>query len=124
MEYYISGINFEQNVGIVKLLDEINQNSIFKLCIEIEISLDYYKYDKIEIRIDSTNDRNVVDIITINCANRFFFRSQDHTLKNLIKSLIPEKPDYNRVIDVRPLASLEAGQCYYTLANGKCGIKE
>lgn len=70
------------------------------------------------------NAENVVDIITINCANRFFFRSQDPKLKNLIRSIVPEKPGYPHVIDVRPLASLEVGQCYYTLANGKWGIKK
>lgn len=53
MEQYIPRINFEQNAGVVKLLDEINQKSIFKLCNDIEICLDYYKYDKIEIQIDS-----------------------------------------------------------------------
>ncbi|MEM0354668.1 MAG: ATP-dependent Clp protease proteolytic subunit [Thermoplasmata archaeon] len=44
---------YEQSCCEIRLLGEINNHSIFLLCDEIDLAIDYYQYKKIDIQIDS-----------------------------------------------------------------------
>lgn len=44
---------YEKACCEIRLLGEINNQSIFTLCDEVDLAIDYYQYRKIEIQIDS-----------------------------------------------------------------------
>ena len=44
---------YETHRAVVRLSGELNNDSIFALCDEIDLALDYYKYPAVEIQIDS-----------------------------------------------------------------------
>lgn len=44
---------YEPHRAVVRLAGEVNNDSIFALCDEIDLALDYYKYPLVEIQIDS-----------------------------------------------------------------------
>lgn len=44
---------YEKACAIVRLFGEVNNQTIFELCDEIDLAIDYYNYRKIEIQIDS-----------------------------------------------------------------------
>lgn len=78
--------------------------------------------------IGNTDSLNYsVDIILNNCCNKFFFRTTDIETNFKLKEMIPQNPypefrDLGHVIDVRPISSLETGECYYLISNGDWGI--
>ena len=44
---------YETHRAVVRLAGELSNGSIFALCDEIDLALDYYKYPLVEIQIDS-----------------------------------------------------------------------
>ena len=44
---------YEKACAIVRLIGEVNNRSIFALCDEVDLAIEYYNYSKIDIHIDS-----------------------------------------------------------------------
>ena len=67
----------------------------------------------------------VINVILNNGGNKFFLRNTDSDTTEKLKNLLPEPPNvgekYPNIITVRPMISLEPGETYYMLANGKWG---
>jgi len=49
----MSNYRYEANRAVVRLTKEVSNESIFALCDEIDLAVDYYKYEAVEIQIDS-----------------------------------------------------------------------
>lgn len=53
MESFHTEPQYEQACCEIRLIGEINNQSIFLLCDEVDLAIDYYQYKKIDIQIDS-----------------------------------------------------------------------
>ncbi len=65
-----------------------------------------------------------LQILLNNTGNKFFFRSTDLATQRWLKEVVPSchtgaKP---HVLDVRPVSSLQVGECYTLLTSGKFGL--
>ena len=64
-----------------------------------------------------------INILIANTGTKFFFRSTDPGTTSMLMDLIPEPYGKERphVVRVRPPATLQPGECYYVLVNGRVG---
>ncbi|MBS1681667.1 MAG: ATP-dependent Clp protease proteolytic subunit [Bacteroidetes bacterium] len=46
-------VKYEKACAVIRLIGEVNNQSIFALCDEIDLAIEYYNYKKIDIQIDS-----------------------------------------------------------------------
>lgn len=67
-----------------------------------------------------------VDIILNNTGTKYFFGASDPVTQDYLAKITAKSPflGYPNVTDVRPLASLDVGTCYYFKHNGDWGIKK
>ena len=70
---------------------------------------------------DTNPDKNkaAVSILLNNTANKLFFRSTDRALREYMNDLCPSVPDLGHVTSVRPPATLQPGECYASLTDGR-----
>lgn len=61
-----------------------------------------------------------------NAGNKYFFRNTDIDTVRRVRQLLPDPPLLGRphVADVRPLSTLDIGECYYLLSNGRWGRRQ
>ena len=64
-------------------------------------------------------NRAALSIVLNNTANKLFFRSTDQALQDLIDRLCPVSPGLGRVTWVRPPSTLQPGECYASLTDGR-----
>ena len=64
-------------------------------------------------------NRAAVSILLNNTANKLFFRSTDKALQEYMNYLCPSVPGLGRVTSVRPPSTLQPGECYASLADGR-----
>ena len=64
-------------------------------------------------------NRSALSIILNNTANKLFFRSTDEALQACIDRLCPVTPELGRVTTFRPPSTLQPGECYASLADGR-----
>ena len=64
-------------------------------------------------------NRSALSIILNNTANKLFFRSTDEALQEHIDRLCPVTPELGRVTTFRPPSTLQPGECYASLADGR-----
>jgi hypothetical protein len=64
-----------------------------------------------------------INILVTNTGTKLFFRSTDPGTTGMLMDLIPEPYSKERphVVRVRPPATMQPGECYYVLVNGKVG---
>lgn len=64
-----------------------------------------------------------INILITNTGTKLFFRSTDPGTTSTLMELIPEPYGKERphVVRVRPPATLQPGECYYVLVNGRVG---
>ncbi len=64
-----------------------------------------------------------INILVTNTGTKLFFRSTDPGTTNTLMDLIPEpyRKDRPHVVRVRPPATMQPGECYYVLVNGRVG---
>ena len=60
-----------------------------------------------------------ISILLNNTANKLFFRSTDQKLKDYLAGLCPSAPGLGPVTSVRPPSTLQPGECYASLADGR-----
>lgn len=70
----------------------------------------------------SVSPQDSFRIICDNTANKFFFRTTNPVVREELRMQIPIREGLSHVLDVRPPASLEVGECYGILSNGRWGI--
>ena len=66
---------------------------------------------------------HAINIIVTNTGTKLFFRSTDPGTTGTLMDLIPEPYNKERphVVRVRPPATMQPGECYYVLVNGRVG---
>ena len=64
-------------------------------------------------------NRAALDILLNNTANKFFFRSTDQALQGYLDRLCPPANGYGPLIRVRPPSTLQPGECYASLSDGR-----
>lgn len=64
-----------------------------------------------------------INILITNTGTKLFFRSADSGTSSTLMDLIPEpySKDRPHVVRVRPPSTLQTGECYYVLVNGRVG---
>ncbi len=64
-----------------------------------------------------------INILVTNTGTKMFFRTTDRATFDTLLHLIPEphRQDRPHVVQVRPPSTLQPGECYYALVNGKSG---
>lgn len=50
---FLPEVKYEKACAVIRLIGEVNNKSIFSLCDEIDLAIEYYNYRKIDIQIDS-----------------------------------------------------------------------
>ena len=68
---------------------------------------------------NSDKNKAAVSILMNNTANKLFFRSTDKALQEYMNYLCPSVPGFGRVTSMRPPSTLQPGECYASLANGR-----
>ena len=68
---------------------------------------------------NEAKNKAAVSMLLNNTANKLFFRSTDQALKGYVDYLCPEVPGLDRATSVRPLSTLQTGECYASLVNGR-----
>jgi hypothetical protein len=66
--------------------------------------------------------RAAVDAILANTPSKWFFASKDVATRDTVCKLIPSRIGWPHLVDVRPLAQLQPGQAYWSLADGEWGL--
>ena len=64
-------------------------------------------------------NRNAVSILLANTANKLFFRSTDRALHECVDQLCPGAGPLGKPTHVRPLSTLQPGECYASLTDGR-----
>lgn len=64
-------------------------------------------------------NRSAIDIMWNNTASKLVFRSTDPETAARVDELSPYRPGLARVVRVRPVSTLGAGECYAILADGR-----
>ena len=60
-----------------------------------------------------------ISILSNNTGNKFFFRTTDLATKEKVRALAPVNPGSGNVVDARPLSTLQPGECYAVLVDGR-----
>ena len=68
---------------------------------------------------NSDQNKAAVSILLNNTANKLFFRSTDKKVQEYLDYLCPSLPDLGQVTSVRPASTLQPGECYASLADGR-----
>lgn len=73
--------------------------------------------------VSSHAGEHAVRIMLVNTGTKLFFRTTDSETSDSLYTLIPAPTRSGKmhVVRVRPLTTLQAGECYYLLVNGKTG---
>lgn len=61
----------------------------------------------------------ILRILVTNTANELFFLSTVSKLHSYISTLCPDMPNFPKVTAVRPLSTLQTGECYASLSDGR-----
>ena len=64
-------------------------------------------------------DQSAIDILWNNTASKLVFRSTDPKTATRLADLSPHRPGLAGVVQVRPVSTLGAGECYAVLADGR-----
>ena len=64
-------------------------------------------------------DESAVEILWNNTASKIVFRSTDPKTGNRVDDLCPHRPGLAGVVRVRPVSTLQIGECYAALADGR-----
>ena len=64
-------------------------------------------------------DQSAIDILWNNTASKLVFRSTDPKTARRLAELCPHRPGLAGVVEVRPVSTLRAGECYAVLADGR-----
>ena len=64
-------------------------------------------------------DQSAIDILWNNTASKLVFRSTDPKTARRLAELSPHRPGLAAVVQVRPVSTLGAGECYAVLADGR-----
>ena len=64
-------------------------------------------------------DQSSIDILWNNTASKLVFRSTDPKTATRLADLSPHRPGLAGVVQVRPVSTLAAGECYAVLADGR-----
>ena len=62
---------------------------------------------------------SAIDIIYNNTATKLFFRSTDEETVRRVRTVSPRTSSGHSVIDIRPLSTLKAGECYASFPDGR-----
>ena len=64
-------------------------------------------------------NRTALEILLNNTANKLFFRSTDLALQVFLDRLCPPAPGFGPLTHVRPPSTLQPGECYASLSDGR-----
>ena len=64
-------------------------------------------------------NKAALEILLNNTANKFFFRSTDQALQAFLDRLCPPAPGFGPLTRVRPPSTLQPGECYASLSDGR-----
>ena len=64
-------------------------------------------------------NKAALEIMLNNTANKFFFRSTDQALQAFLDRLCPPAPGFGPLTQVRPPSTLQPGECYASLSDGR-----
>ena len=64
-------------------------------------------------------NKAALEILLNNTANKFFFRSTDQALQAFLDRLCPPAPGFGPLTQVRPPSTLQPGECYASLSDGR-----
>ena len=64
-------------------------------------------------------DQSAIDVLWNNTASKLVFRSTDPKTATRLAELCPHRPGLAGVVEVRPVSTLGAGECYAVLADGR-----
>ena len=68
---------------------------------------------------NSRQDESATAVLWTNTASKLVFRSTDARTSNRLGELCPSRPGLAGVVQVRPLSTLQPGECYAVLADGR-----
>ena len=77
------------------------------------------RYALCDLERDSEKRNSAIDIIFNNTATKMFFRSTDEETVRRVHTISPRMSDGHSVIDIRPLSTLKAGECYASFPDGR-----
>ena len=77
------------------------------------------RYALCELEADSEKRNSAIDIICNNTATKMFFRSTDEETVRRVRTVSPLVSGGHSVIDIRPLSTLKAGECYASFPDGR-----
>ena len=77
------------------------------------------RYALCDVERDGDKRNSAIDIIYNNTATKMFFRSTDEETVRRVRTVSPIMSDGNSVIDIRPLSTLKAGECYASFPDGR-----
>ena len=64
-------------------------------------------------------NKAALEILLNNTASKFFFRSTDQALQAFLDRLCPPAPGFGPLTQVRPPSTLQPGECYASLSDGR-----
>lgn len=77
------------------------------------------RYALCDLESDSEKRNSAIDIICNNTATKLFFRSTDQETVGRVRTVSPLTSSGHSVIDIRPLSTLKAGECYASFPDGR-----
>ena len=77
------------------------------------------RYALCDLEGDRDKRNSAIDIICNNTATKMFFRSTDEETVGRVRTVSPLMSDGHSVIDIRPLSTLKAGECYASFPDGR-----
>ena len=77
------------------------------------------RYALCDLERDRDKRDSAIDIIFNNTATKMFFRSTDEETVRRVRTVSPRMSDGHSVIDIRPLSTLKAGECYASFPDGR-----
>ena len=77
------------------------------------------RYALCDLEGDPDKRNSAIDIICNNTATKLFFRSTDEETVRRVRTVSPLVSGGHSVIDIRPLSTLEAGECYASFPDGR-----
>ena len=74
----------------------------------------------------SAADRAAIEVLLNNTGNKLFFRNTDTETHQRLQQLIPKPymPGKPHLLDVRPVSTLEVGECYFLFSDGEWGRRQ
>ena len=77
------------------------------------------RYALCDLEGDPDKRNSAIDIICNNTATKMFFRSTDEETVRRVRTVSPLMSGGHSVIDIRPLSTLKAGECYASFPDGR-----